>query len=69
MTDQPTNEVHPYYQHAIEAFKLLPAATDGLVQLREAFEASKEDFLAIELKHMIARLEEIKALFSSGPQG
>lgn len=69
MSDQPTTEVHPYYQHAIEAFRLLPQATTGLIQLREAFEASKEDFLAIELKHMIARLEEIKALFSDGPQG
>ncbi|AZN41917.1 hypothetical protein [Paenibacillus albus] len=69
MSEQPITEVHPYYQHAIEAFKLLPAATESLVQLRDAFAASNEDFLAIELKHMIARLEEIKALFSSGPQG
>ncbi|SEM86773.1 hypothetical protein [Paenibacillus sp. OV219] len=69
MSDQPIPSVHPYYQHAIEAFKLLPAASDGLIQLQNAFAASNEDFLAIELKHMIARLEEIKVLFSSGPQG
>lgn len=61
--------VHPYYRHADEAYGLLPEATAQLERLREAFRKADEDFLAIELKSMIARLEEIRTLLADGPQG
>ncbi|MFC4809575.1 hypothetical protein [Paenibacillus sp. GCM10023250] len=66
--DQPRT-VHTYYQHAEEAFRLLPDAVARLAALREAFRAADEDFLAVELKTMIARLEEIRTLLADGPQG
>ncbi|WP_308634259.1 hypothetical protein [Paenibacillus silvisoli] len=69
MTEPQSVPVHPYYKHAEDAFKLMPEATASLAKLQQAFQAANEDFLAIELKHMLARLEEIRALFSDGPQG
>ncbi|SDX78817.1 hypothetical protein [Paenibacillus sp. CF384] len=69
MTDHQAVQVHPFYKHAEEAFKLLPEATESLAKLRSAFEASGEEFLAIELKHMQARLEELRVLFADGPTG
>ncbi|RAP78275.1 hypothetical protein [Paenibacillus montanisoli] len=69
MSEPQSVQVHPFYKHAEEAFKLLPEATASLAKLQQAFNQANEDFLAIELKHMLARLEEIRALFSDGPQG
>ncbi|SFI33256.1 hypothetical protein SAMN02799624_00413 [Paenibacillus sp. UNC496MF] len=66
---QAANAAHPYYRHAEQAFRLLPGAVERLTALREAFRAADEDFLAVELKTMIARLEEIRALLADGPQG
>ncbi|WP_219837468.1 hypothetical protein [Paenibacillus sp. R14(2021)] len=67
--NMPTTTIHAYYKHAEEAFNLLPAAAAQLTQLKEAFRQADEDFLAIELKTMIARLEEIRQLLAEGPQG
>lgn len=64
-----TKNVHAYFAHADKAFRLLPAAADQLAQLQEAFKLADEDFLAIELKTMAARLREIRTLMEDGPQG
>ncbi|SFS62336.1 hypothetical protein [Paenibacillus sp. BC26] len=69
MTDPQSVQVHPFYKHAEEAFKLLPEATESLTKLKTAFETANEEFLAIELKHMLARLEELRVLFADGPTG
>ncbi|MFD0710324.1 hypothetical protein [Paenibacillus sp. GCM10027626] len=61
--------VHSYYQHAEEAFSLLPEAIDRLQLVKEAFGRNGEDFLAIELRTMLERLEEIRLLLEDGPQG
>ncbi|NBD23419.1 hypothetical protein [Paenibacillus glycinis] len=67
--NESSTSVHPYYQHADEAYKLLPETSAQLERLREAFHKADEDFLAIELKSMIARLDEIRTLLADGPQG
>ncbi|BBH19956.1 hypothetical protein Back11_13010 [Paenibacillus baekrokdamisoli] len=47
----------------------MPSAITSLTQLKQAFAAADEDFLAIELKSMIERLNEIQKLLADGPQG
>ncbi|NBC68144.1 hypothetical protein [Paenibacillus sacheonensis] len=69
MSDTPSTHVHPFYQHAEDAFRLLPSAIGELERLREAFRKADEDFLAVELRTMIARLDEVRALLAEGPQG
>ncbi|QHW34564.1 hypothetical protein GZH47_29735 [Paenibacillus rhizovicinus] len=69
MSKPPATHVHAYYQHAEEAFRELPDAIGQLERLRDAFRKADEDFLAIEMKSMIARLEEIRTLLGEGPQG
>ncbi|GGD63359.1 hypothetical protein [Paenibacillus nasutitermitis] len=71
MTNEQEQEqkVHPFYGHTAQAYGLLPAALENLKQLQEAFDDANEDFLAIELKTMSARLEEIRQLLAEGPQG
>ncbi|MBW7473169.1 coiled-coil domain-containing protein 22 [Paenibacillus oenotherae] len=69
MTTNSKETVHPFYQHAEQAFALLPDTETAIMKLKAAFEAADEDFLAIELKAMIKRLEEIRQLLSEGPQG
>lgn len=61
--------VHPFYEHTKQAFELLPAAIQSLASLKEAFASVDEDFLAIELKTMLKRLDEIQQLLTDGPQG
>jgi hypothetical protein len=61
--------VHSYYLHAEEAYSLIPAAAEELSRLKRAFERAGEDFIAIELKSMISRLEEIRMHLAEGPQG
>lgn len=61
--------VHSFYQHTERAFTLMPSAITNLTQLKQAFEETNEDFLAIELKTMIERLNEIQQLLADGPQG
>ncbi|QHT61623.1 hypothetical protein GXP70_17705 [Paenibacillus lycopersici] len=69
MSNPSSTNIHPYYAHAEEAFRELPAAIGQLERLRDAFRQADEDFLAIELKTMIARLDEIRSLLAEGPQG
>ena len=61
--------VHPFYEHTGQAFELLPAAIQSLASLKEAFALANEDFLSIELKMMLERLNEIQQLLAEGPQG
>ncbi|MCQ6557707.1 hypothetical protein [Paenibacillus mendelii] len=61
--------VHDYYRHAEQAYALLPDTMNQLQLLKEAFGRADEDFLAIELRTMIDRLEEIQKLMAEGPQG
>jgi len=69
MTDEQDKKVHPFYEHTGRAYELLPAAVDSLKKLQLAFDAANEDFLAIELKTMTVRLQEIRQLLAEGPQG
>jgi hypothetical protein len=69
VSSKQTVPVHSYYQHAERAYELIPAGTDSLKRLKQAFESANEDFLAIELRTMIERLEEIEKLLADGPQG
>lgn len=61
--------VHDYYRHAGKAYALLPGTIDKLRELKDAFGQADEDFLAIELRTMLERLEDIKKLMAEGPQG
>ncbi|UVI32702.1 hypothetical protein [Paenibacillus spongiae] len=61
--------VHDYYRHAGKAYALLPGTIDRLRELKEALGQADEDFLAIELRTMLERLEEIRELMEEGPQG
>jgi hypothetical protein len=69
LTQQNKTAVHSYYLHAEDAYSLIPSAAEALLKLKQAFELSGEDFIAIELKSMIARLEEIRVHLAEGPQG
>ncbi|MBW7457848.1 hypothetical protein ACFOLF_01310 [Paenibacillus sepulcri] len=69
MNNEQDMKVHPFYGHTEQAYGLLPAAEASLRQLQLAFEQVNEDFLAIELKTMAARLQEIRQLLAEGPQG
>jgi len=61
--------LHPYYRHAEQSFAQLPESIEQLQLLKEAFAREGEDFLAIELRTMIERLQEINKLMEEGPQG
>ncbi len=69
MTKDDNRQAHPYFKHAEAAFAQIPPAAEGLSRLQAAFEEAGEDFIAIELKTMIARLDELRELLASGPQG
>ena len=61
--------IHDYYRHAEQAYILLPDTIRQLQLVKEAFGRADEDFLTIELRTMIDRLEEIQKLMAEGPQG
>ena len=62
-------QIHPTYEAAADAVVLLPDALAALERLKTCFTSAGEDFMAVDIKIMIARLQEIEDILINGDKG